>query len=241
MTPHADAAQPRNSAGARWQHRATLFFSRRSRSWRWFRANPNPAMNSAAYQRRQELLRPGQGEKAVTVLQQALRWPIAPRRPPQSCQRVAARQSTDNALQQTQEVLDVDLNSAAAHYLKGCSLLRLGKFEPRSRSCRRPRTSTARSTPSLSIRRAHQQLGQFEAPSAISGDRPVRDESPRRLFTPWHRPSDAPVKREANQALAQHEKIRAGKRACLRTSRPSSAASIRKSRSLHTEQPIPPA
>src|SRR5260370_21413184 len=167
MTPHC--LMPRSSGDSRatrWRHRATAVL---------LLAVPFLALVSCKPKSSDEVRRltnvgknyydRGQGEKAVTALQQALA--LAPSLPDARLNLANAlllANQPDNALQQAQEVLDLDQNSAAAHYLKGCALLRLGTFEPAVKEMQAAKhIDRTINAVTFQLGRAHQQLGQFHA------------------------------------------------------------------------------
>jgi tetratricopeptide (TPR) repeat protein len=215
MTPHC--LLPRSSGDSRatrWRHRATAVLllafpllalvSCKPKSSDEFRRLTNVGKNY--YDR-------GQGEKAVTALQQALA--LAPSLPDARLNLANAlllANQPDNALQQAQLVLDLDQNSAAAHYLKGCALLRLGKFEPALKELQAAKDiDRTINAVTFQLGRAHQQLGQFDA-AIVEFQETVQFETnhPAAYYTLAQALRRAGKTDEANQALAQHEKIRAG-------------------------------
>src|SRR5712692_6219930 len=213
MTPHE--VRPRSlgdSRATRWQHRATAVLllavpflalvSCKPKSSDEFRRLTNVGKNY--YDR-------GQGEKAVTALQQALA--LAPSLPDAHLNLANAlllANQPDSALLQAQVVLDQ--NSAAAHYLKGCALLRLGKFEPAAKELQAAKDiDRTINAVTFQLGRAHQQLGQFEAAIADFQETVQYETNhPAAYYTLAQALRRAGKTDEANHALAQHEKIRAG-------------------------------
>src|SRR6266852_1340902 len=215
MTPHRPLPRsPGDSRAPWWRHRATAVLllavpflalvSCKPKSSDEFRRLTNVGKNY--YDR-------DQGEKAATALQQALA--LAPSLPDAHLNLANAlllANQPDNALQQAQEVLDLDQNSAAAHYLKGCALLRLGNFEAAVKDLQAAKDiDRTINAVTFQLGRAHQQLGQFEAAIAEFQET-VQFETnhPAAYYTLAQALRRAGKTDEANQALAQHEKIRAG-------------------------------
>ncbi len=117
------------------------------------------------------------------------------------------------ALDQAQEAIKVDRNSGAAHFISGCALLRLGKPKEALQSLQQSKTiDRAVNAVSFQLGRAHQQVGNFEDAAAqfaevvqFEPDHGAAHYLLSQVLLRLNKPD------EANQALAQHQKINAGK------------------------------
>jgi Tfp pilus assembly protein PilF len=156
----------------------------------------------------------GQADKAITAFESALK--LRPAHPDAHLNLANAylhANQPQKAFDHAQEVLKADRTSGAAFYVSGCALLRLGKPKEALQSLQQAKTiDRTVNAVSFQLGRAHQQVGNFEDAAAQFAE-VVQ-------FEPEHGAAHYLLSQvllrlnkpdEANQALAQHQKINAGK------------------------------
>ncbi len=156
----------------------------------------------------------GQADKAAAALESALA--LNPSHPDAHLNLAAAyllANLPDKALFHAEEVLKQDPNSAAALYLAGCASLRLGKAEPALKHLQAAKDiDRTINAVTFQLGRAHQQLGQFA--DAVNDFQEVTKFEPEHPAAHYNL-SQALVRTgkadEANQELALHQKINAGR------------------------------
>jgi Flp pilus assembly protein TadD len=156
----------------------------------------------------------GQADKAIAALESALK--LRPEHPDAHLNLANAylrANQPQKALEHAQAVLKADRTSGAAHYIKGCALLRLGQPKEALQSLQQAKTiDRTVNAVSFQLGRAHQQVGNFEDAAAqfsevvqFEPDHGAAHYLLSQVLLRLNKPE------EANQALAQHQKINAGK------------------------------
>jgi Flp pilus assembly protein TadD len=156
----------------------------------------------------------GQVDKAIVVFEKGVR--LRPEHPDAHLNLANAylrANQPQKALQHAEEVLKLDRSSGAAHYISGCALLRLGKPTDALKALQQAKDiDRTINAVSFQLGRAHQQVGNFQD-AADQFQEVVQ-------FEPEHGAAHYNLSQallrvgkqdEAQQALAQHQKITAGK------------------------------
>jgi Tfp pilus assembly protein PilF len=156
----------------------------------------------------------GQVDKAVTAFEKAVQ--LRPEHPDAHLNMANAylrANQPEKALRHAEEVLKLDHSSGPAHFIAGCALLRLGKPADALKSLQQAKDiDRTINAVSFQLGRAHQQVGNFE--EAADQFREVVKFEPEHAAAHYNL-SQALLRleknEEAQQALAQHQKINAGK------------------------------
>ncbi|MEO8425533.1 MAG: FG-GAP-like repeat-containing protein [Verrucomicrobiota bacterium] len=123
-----------------------------------------------------------------------------------------ANQST-NAIREAQEALDLDSNSGAAYYIRGCAYLRLNQFEDAIKALQQVKNiDKTVNAVSFQLGRAHQGAGHLE--DAIREFQEVVEfepEHPAAHYSLSQALIRAGKKEEANQELEKHRQVNAKK------------------------------
>jgi Flp pilus assembly protein TadD len=156
----------------------------------------------------------GQADKAATAFESALK--LRPEHPDAHLNLANAylrANQPQKALDHAQAALKADQNSGAAHFISGCALLRLGKPKEALQALQQAKTiDRTINAVSFQLGRAHQQVGNFEDAAAqfaevvqFEPDHGAAHYLLSQVLLRLNKPD------EANQALAQHQKVNAGK------------------------------
>ncbi|MBI3868463.1 MAG: VCBS repeat-containing protein [Verrucomicrobia bacterium] len=119
----------------------------------------------------------------------------------------------DAALQEAQSALKLDPNQAAGHYIVGCAALRLGQFETASKALQNAKSiDRTINEVSFQLGRAYQALNQHEA-AIVEFQEVVRFDAkhPAAYYALSQSFLRAGRQEEAQKALAEHQKVNAGK------------------------------
>jgi tetratricopeptide (TPR) repeat protein len=156
----------------------------------------------------------GQADKAVAAFEQALKLnPTHPDALLNLANACLLANRAEDALKFSQEILNLDHNSAAGHYLMGCAYLRLGKFTEAVQALQQAKDiDRTINAVSFQLGRAHKELGHFEA--ALQEFQEVVQFEPDHPAA-YYNLSQALIRLgrtdEANQALETHRKLMAAK------------------------------
>ncbi|MBL9171688.1 MAG: VCBS repeat-containing protein [Verrucomicrobiales bacterium] len=156
----------------------------------------------------------GEAEKAVKAFQEALRLqPSNLDAVLNYANALLIANQAEAVLQQAEAALALDPNQPAAYYLIGCASLRLGRFEPAVKALQNAKNiDRTINEVSFQLGRAHQGMNQHEA-AAAEFEEVVR-------FAPQHPAAHYALSQsllrigrapEAQTALAEHQKVNAGK------------------------------
>lgn len=156
----------------------------------------------------------GQVDKAVGAFEKAVQ--LRPEHPDAHLNLANAylrANQPQKALQHAEEVLKLDRSSGAAHYVSGCALLRMGKPADALKALQQAKDiDRTINAVSFQLGRAHQQVGNFQ--DAADQLQEVVQFEPEHTAAHYNL-SQALLRlgkqSEAQQALAQHQKINAGK------------------------------